>query len=346
MPRLFREPPYHPLMSHQMPCEVWMPGCDITLRFYPASVELFCQPSQEMLTLLFDHSCRFLTHTLSLDLRKKSIMVEGTTPSSFQRLEWRMQNGQLMLHSHKGEVQGTWRGTPFSIRKGEPLILMTCHSKEAGKGPALVLHSPTNGDWNRLHTKQRWLTLVEQLYELNAFPHEIESHSFLGDELSFALPCTPMEAKLQELLMNGFQGILVPRVGEKNTERWGRVYWPYMSVMSNLISLASLLRSLFICEEKGSITLLPKCLPSMLSGQLINETIFNEKVKVSFDWRRREIRRVLLTPVEDVVCRLHIPRCASCRLRRINHREVSSLSLEKEHDFKKGQSYLLDNFIS
>ena len=333
-------------MSHQMPLEAWMPGCDITLRFYPAAMELFCQPSQEPLTLLFDRSYRFLTHTLRLDLRKKNILIEGSTPTSFQRLEWRIQHGQLMLHSHKGEVKGTWQGASFSIRKGEPLILMPCHPKEAGKGPTLVLHSPTNGDWNRLHTKQRWLTLVEQLYELNSFSSPVESHSLLNDELSFALTCSSMEAKLKELLMDGFQGILVPRVGEKNTERWGRVYWPSTSVMSNLTSLASLLRSLFMCEEERGIALLPKCLPSMLSGQLINEMAFNEKVKVSFDWRRREVRRVLITPVEDVVFRLHVPQFSSCRLRMINHREVSSLSLEKEHDFKKGQSYLLDNFIS
>lgn len=326
MPRLFRHPPYNPLVSHQFPCTVWLPGSSLALTIYPAALEVVGGIEARF---LIDPECRFLEHTTRLNLLDYSVTIEGMTPRGFQRLEIKQGLGGWFLETKKIDLQGIWEGKGcVVVKKNHLVIAKTSLFSALNEKPRLVLSSPNNSNWDTLLKEKKWATLLEQLYLVDSIP---------GAEHTFE--------NISEILSKGFSGMVVPRVGHEISTLFGQSFWRETSFLSNLSAFRSFLRSFFIQEKGNRLLFLPKVLPGFLAGQLLDETAFKGALGISYDWRKERVRRVLLTPREDIQCALDIPGASSARLRILGNKVVSQETLGQVRTFKKDKRYLLDNFV-
>ena len=326
MSRLFKNPPYAPLVTHQFPSTVWLPGSSDTLTVYPSALQY---TGTETVMLYIDPCCRFLEHTTTLNLLDSTVTIEGMTPEGFQRLilypsqeGWRViAKKRRCIIRVKDDIRVYEKGVSFLLASSK--VLLPRHEKAR-----LILTSKNDSNWERLLREHRFLTLLEQVYLIDG-----ES----CDDYLFS--------NIKDLFLKGFSGVLVPRIENDSELLWGDRFWPKDTLFHSLVSLKKFVRSCFIKEDQQRLILLPRVpLKEILSGQVHNELLFDGALKCSFDWQKQHVRRVLLVPQQDLQCELLVHKASSCRLRVLGHKTTLRISLSLPQSFKKGKSYLLDNF--
>lgn len=329
MPRLFRHPPYTPIVTHAFPSLVWLPGSSYALEIFPGCLEVHGVLNG---CFFLERPCQFIEHTTRLNLLDQSVTIEGMTPSGFQRLHIHKIQEGWVIEPKKNRLQCTWQQKTLILEKNQQFVFIAeknCLLVELTKA-RLVLASPNASNWDTLLCKRMVASIVEQLYLVSS--DECTTTRFL-------------ESDLQNLLFKGFRGVLVPRVGTDVCARWGRDFWPSDSFKTSLAELKVLLRSFFIREEREQLKLV-SALPSYFpAGQLLDETAFDGAVRLSFDWRKGSVRRVLIMPQKDIQFSLCIPDAHSFRLRVLGNKVVTQEVLGQIRTFKKDKRYLLDNFV-
>jgi hypothetical protein len=325
-----KNPPYLPLFSHQAPCSVWLPGSEFFLTFYPAYIEILLAETQKVVSSFsLNQNSHFLTHTISLDILHQCITIEGETKVGFQRICFCCENQAWVLRVQKREFSFLDEtGASHSYQRGESRPLFS-GSSYAATGARLVLTSPKKNRWEQLLDRGNWMSILEQVY---VYP---------GREI---VKETITESHLNDLILKGFSGLLVPTIGEDVLQKYGHQFWSFLQPEHTIANLQAMIRSLFLKEENKTLFLLPSLPPSCLSGQVIREKCFNNSVSLSFDWRKGRMRRLFLQAEKDFAMQLHVPHCSGYRLRVWKQKGVHMEKSEAVLCLEKGKQYILDNF--
>lgn len=342
MPRIFRSPHYEPLFSHQVPCAFLLPGTDIVVCISPACMTF--QNQENTKTVSFDPAYHFISHTTFLHLLHETVHIEGDTPSGFLRLLLHRLDGVWCITSLKRSVSGSCDEKLFFLNKGESFPLFALQQHSYVSTSRLVLTSPCDMRYEALLYKKRWMSLAEQMYGIDSLLSQEAPRDSLLLDIAHSFDMKKVEQGLIRLLLEGFSGMMVPRIGGQVRKQWGFDFWPYSSPWDNLAFLSATLRSFFLIEDGQTLTLLPRLLPSMHSGQIHQEWCANKDVEISFDWRKGHLRRVLIRPLKDVELCLVMQKSLSCRIRTIPQSYGVNISLANPIFFKKNKRYLLDNF--
>ncbi|MDP1880581.1 MAG: hypothetical protein Q8K60_06550 [Parachlamydiaceae bacterium] len=150
------------------------------------------------------------------------------------------------------------------------------------------------------------------------------------------------------LFQAGFEGIFVPRLEDHS--HLGFIEESIASLNENsplylLIEGSSLIRQLFLQEEKNQLFILPHLLPELHCGRLLNIDL-NGLGRVSLEWSKKTIRCLALHSEKDqeieIIFRSNV---RSYRLRTSNKDPGERLPTKTSLMLKQNCDYFFDNFM-
>jgi hypothetical protein len=338
------------LISHKNGIKTILPQTPFVLELFHTALRLYrLDESTPILEIIFPNIGLVANWTAFFDYSHQQVVVEGFSSEGFFRYVVSIKSDGIYLTARKKplmmrlslEEQTLTLDKPFLLAKhrvsfseqSRPCLLLGCN-----KAPLI--------DAMREHP------IMEQILPViyhQAMPAKISltTESLLG--------------KIVDAVENGRRadvlGLVrlfwtIALVGNCVPKRFDDLFFGYEAPLipasvpldQALHILSHAIRCLFIQEDKQQIYLLP-CLPKeFLSGRLLDE-VLQSGHRISFEWRRGAVRRILLHAVSDDEIVFHTG-AASCSIRclTLKNRKTDQ-NLSDSIAIKSGYRYLLDNFV-
>ena len=156
------------------------------------------------------------------------------------------------------------------------------------------------------------------------------------------------EKRWINFLKGCFSRTLVPQLEDK--------YYQGLTSSSSIVSShdsplilltegARLIRQLFVQQHGSELAILPYLFPSLHCGRLINVSL-NCGGKLSLEWTKKTIRRLILLSGKDQECEVKFRSdVRSFRLREVNQKKGERVETKTPLFFKKNECYFFDNFL-
>ena len=330
--------------SHTPGTRVLVPGTARCLEVFPALVREYSLKKGEAFLLRevpLSIKGPVRQFTITQDLEKGRVVVWGHAQDGFYRFyAFKDAEGSIAYGQDKGPAR------LFAQTSSQPTF-------EWAPSERLSLGS---------HKKQEWPQLFRQMDLATILP--------IWLRLGQTLPSGPWTAKsgtaqllqllekaaasgatesvlplLQQLLMTGFDGLLVPRLTDSDFQGIDLpAINPSESPLALLAKGASLIRGLFFEEQEKGLSLLPLLPPPFHSGRYLGIATQDGSL-LNFEWSKKRLRRVEFTPHTDQSRLLYTKGgLKSCRVRTRGDSRGERCSLSAPLPLQPGVQYFFDNF--
>ncbi len=334
--------------SHQLGTWFLLPKTSWSVQVFPTRLNFAnLEETQETFRVDFPWRGPLKEFTAQLDLESASLSVFGMTQEGYMRycLEARGEGLWLDLDKAPGKKVAL-SGSNFKEKRlsnKESMLLVSCFVCDSLNKERLSLGS---------HKAQEWSRMKERFDFKELFP--------LWLQLSALVPKTPhrpieslKEHKRVELLkaftsffLSTFKGVFVPRLCDEEHQGLPQEKTT-IPLLSLLTESGRAIRSLFY-QETDELILLP-CLPPEFScGRMVSIQTHASHL-LHFEWTKKALRRVVLTPATDGEVHLRLPKgITACRLQ-TKGRVRSKLEVSKEGrltlPLEQGSTLQLDRFL-
>jgi hypothetical protein len=325
---------FHPF-SHDRGTRFLLPQTSLSIQVFPT--RLFFTDLEgriEPFFLSFDVVGPIVDFTAELDLEQGVLRVFGMSQRGFMR---------YLICAKKDGVWLTMEKTPQEE--------ISCRLSSAAtpcpllKGESLLICVPLK-DWEQTkieeklslgeHKAQNWELIRRRLDFKEIFPlwlflgsgmiaktrEEKEGNDLLLEECHRRIEQGEKEKVLeafQNLFLAAFEGVLVPRLYD--TEHQGILpeveeKKTSLSPLPLLTKGASLIRSLFVQETQGLISILPCLPPQFHCGRMIGVKT-SENFILSIEWTKKSLRRMQISSLSGGEIHLKLPKeIRSCRVKK------------------------------
>jgi hypothetical protein len=314
--------------SHAAGTLFLIPGTSWAARVFPTRLEFSdLEGREESFFLLFDFEGPIKEFTAELDLEQSRLCVFGKTRKGFMRYELCAKQGGIELTIERAPLEKVGVNhsllSSFFLSKGESKqVCRTSQQGELLKGERLSLG---------MHKAQDWDLMCRRLDCKEIFPHwfclsGLSSAScslsdfYLLEECRKKIEQRDKEQILEafeHLFLAAFGGLLVPRFFDSDHQGLAPCQTTSVqgiSPMPLMVESGKLIRSLFIQEGEGVVSLLP-CLPTQFHcGRLVGVKT-SSHVQFDIEWSKKTLRRVVVVPGATQVLQLQLPKgVRSCRV--------------------------------
>jgi hypothetical protein len=317
----------HPF-SHQTGAKFLLPGTSWSVQVFPTRLDFSdLEGKSDPFFLSFDFTGPIREFTAELDLEHGHLRVFGRTGHGYMCYQIYTKSDALWLTMEKlpGEGVICRRSSPaesISLSKGESMIvcLLPKDQEKIASAERLSLGMHKAQDWDlicrRLDCKEifpHWFLLGSLSPEKNNTFEETEGNFPLLHACKRKIEQGEKESVLQafeNLFLAAFEGVLVPRLID--SEHQGILpkseNTPLcISPMPLLIEGGKCIRSLFIQEREGELSLLPCLPPQFHCGRMIRARTCSNEV-LDFEWTKKFLRSVLIRSESDKQICLKLPK--------------------------------------
>lgn len=352
--------------SHMPGTSFILPGSDYQVQIFPCLLRIY-QLRESFPTLMtelkLDVQGPVQQFTACNDLEKGCISVWGETKQGWMRYHifCNVQPGQIHLLAERTPLSGLslyQDHTAYTLQNGDlHSILGHTQEFEPYRIPACDRLSLGNHKAQDVDLIKRRLSLQEilplwhrlgQLVPLYPWKDSLGGTWALLEECRACMIQGKPEKTEQcwlNLIQAGFSSFLVPRLEDQDFQG---IAPPLVSLSCSPLVLlsegAKLIRQLFIQFKDHHIHFLPHLLPSLSCGRLLD--IPWEGGKISLEWTKKTIRRVILYSQQEQEVKMHFRSdVQSYRFRQNLHDKGSRKSCQETLFLHKNDHYLFDNFL-
>jgi hypothetical protein len=299
----------HPF-SHAAGTQFLVPRTSLAVQIFPTRLNFSdLEGRLEPFFLTLDFSGPIQGFTAEVDLERGLLSVFGMTQTGYMRYQLCAREGSLLLtmektpgervvcrHSRCAEEISFQRGESKSVCPSLKNIVEIVPQERLSLG----MHRAQ--DWDlvrrRLECKEIfpfWLSManhtpaaeniVEEASLLNACKNKIEQRQRESVLEAF-----------EHLFLAAFEGVLTPRWVDSDYQGIGSQFpttAPSISSLPLLTQSGQLIRSLFIEESSGEVSLLPCLPPQFHCGRMIRVRTSRGEV-LDFEWTKKTLRSVLI----------------------------------------------------
>jgi hypothetical protein len=311
----------HPF-SHNAGTQFLVPRTSLAVRVFPTRLD-FCdlEGKVEPFFLTLDFLGPIQGFTVGANLEKGFLNVFGMTRKGYMRYQLWVKEGSLFLTMEKTpEERVVCRHSLFpeeeiSFQKGESRTICSQLESIAQATPQerLSLGMHKSQDWDlvrrRLDCKEifpAWLLMASQAPGEGIFVKDISLLSICKERIAQRERESVLEA-FEHLFLTAFEGVLAPRWIDSEYQGIGLQSPPFLSSLPLLIESGRLIRSLFIQENEGEVSLLPCLPPQFHCGRMI-------QVKTScgalldFEWTKKTLKSVFIHAASSGLMSLKLPK--------------------------------------
>lgn len=316
--------------SHAVGTRFLIPGTSWCTRVFPTRLEFSdLEGKGEPFFLLFDFEGPIKEFTAELDLEQSCLCVFGKTRKGFMRYTLCVRGEGVELTMKKTPLDKV--GIDHSLLS-ERFFLCRGESKEVCGNVKHTKLLKTERLSLGMHKAQDWDLMCRRLDCKEIFPHwfrlsGLSAASCYAGDFHLLEECRKkIEQRDKEQIVEAFEhlflaafgGLLVPRLFD--ADHHGLI--PYQtttpqgsSPMPLLIESGKLIRSLFIQEKEGVVSLLP-CLPTQFHcGRLIGVRLSCSNAVLSVEWSKKVLKRVVIVSEKEQELQLQFPKgIRSCRV--------------------------------
>lgn len=347
----------HPF-SHHIGTKFLLPKTSWAVQVFPTKLLFSDLEGQcETFSFAFEFQGPIREFTAELNLERNALFVFGMTQKGYMRYELCYRD------------EGIW----LTMEK-TPLEMVVCRKSTSdgvvvfSKGKSICICSSVKGNnlpesKERLslgnHKAQDWDLIRRRLDCKEIFPHWFAlSNLSLPKESSGDFPLldacrkkidkmekeTVLEA-FENLFLASFDGVLVPRLIDSDYHGIAPdLEKCSLFPMDLLRESGKLIRSLFIQEKRGAVSLLP-CLPTSFHSGRMLQVKTSGNVLLSLEWSKKALKKVIIDSVSTGEMRLKFPK--GTRSFRLVHSgqtiEVNSEG-EAQLSFESNKTLYIDRF--
>ncbi len=309
----------HPF-SHQMGTKFLIPHTSWVVQVYPTRLYFSDLKNKEgAFYLSLDFEGPIQEFTAELNLEQNLLHVFGKTQRGYMRYQLSAKEKGIWLSVEKAP-----QDKMVARRSSEEMVF----SKSESKLICAALIENRNSQERLslgMHKSQDWDLIRRRLDGKEIFPHWLD--------LSSMIPHTAIEKAVgnfslleacrkkieqgdkvnvldafEKLFLAAFEGVLVPRLVDTDYQGIApEADVQGSSPLSILTESGKLIRSLFIQEKGGVVSLLP-CLPTPFhSGRFIHVRT-SQNALLSLEWSKKALKKVTIAPSESGEMRLELPK--------------------------------------
>jgi hypothetical protein len=315
--------------SHAVGTRFLVPGTSWCVRVFPTRLEFSdLEGKGEPFFLLFDFEGPIKEFTAELDLEQSCLCVFGKTRKGFMRYTLCVRGEGVELTMEKTPLDKV--GIDHSLLS-ERFFLCRGESKQVCGNVKHTKLLKTERLSLGMHKAQDWDLMCRRLDCKEIFPHwfrlsGLSAASCYAGDFHLLEECRKkIEQRNKEQILEAFEhlflaafgGLLVPRLFDSDHQG----LTPHqttapkgISPMPLLVESGKLIRSLFVQEDGGVISLLP-CLPTQLHcGRFVGVKTASS-VRLDIEWSKKVLKRVVIVPEETQQLYLQLPKgIRSCRV--------------------------------
>lgn len=283
--------PFRPF-SHIPGTMVLIPGSSFVLQPFPALLRAFMYKEDGLVLhtqIPFD-SGPLEQFTIMQDLEKGCVAVSGKREKGFLRYEIWNAGDKVLLQ----------KPTIPSYIPPKTRLSFGCHKQQ---------------DWNEVCRRNDMTEILPFWFWLAQTIPQGQSELEEGTQLFTLQEAIQRRETLKivpiliEIFLNGFSGILVPDMREKylGYREPCFTHRRYRNPLDLFSASCSVLRSLFFQEEHECWDILPCLPPQFHAGKIIN-IMAQKGSKVSIEWTKKRMRRVIIETGEPLSVMLRFPK--------------------------------------
>ncbi len=312
----------HPF-SHGMGTKFLLPKTSWSVQVFPTRLYFSdLEGKEESFYFDLDFAGPIKEFTAELNLEQGSLSVFGKTRQGYMRYQIAFRDNGIFLDMEKTPLDSVAchrLSEEFSLQKGESYLLLKTESSLAKTGERLSLGMHKAQDWDLVRRRLDCKEIFPHWLALAGISPLSKDSQVTGGNFSLLKSC---EEKIEQrdrvgvldafenLFLAAFEGVLVPRLydseyqGIEVTKSRGE---SNLSPIPLLVEGGRLIRSLFIQENQGEVSVLP-CLPSQFhAGRMIGVQT-SPGACLSFEWTKKDLRRVEIEPGSNTQMRLRLPK--------------------------------------
>lgn len=328
--------------SHEAGTLTLLPGSGWPIQIFPCLIRIY-RSEQELTELNLDLQGPVKQFTLFNDLEKGCLTVSGCSSEGWFRYHLIASDDLENIRFHvdrapTGRLRIQNETDLFKDSGFVPYRIPACDRLSFGCHKAQ--------DWTLVKRRSSLDEILPFWHRLGQLIPQLPSPEHWSGTLSLLKECEETESCWEKLLLCGFREMLVPQLNDSLHQ--GIIKYERIENISPLVLLsegAKLIRKLFIEQSEGSLLILPRLLPCLPFGRLIDVPLIGGG-RVSIEWSKKTIRQVMIHSEQEGNLELHFrSNVSSYRLRQHSkdkgerRNRVSVLNLQKNH------IYFLDNFM-
>ncbi len=347
----------HPF-SHLPGTKFLLPKTSWAVQVFPTRLSFWdLEEMESAFSLTFDFQGPIKEFTAELNLERDALYVFGLTQKGYMRYELCSKENRLWLTMEKTPQEmvvcrKSAADDVIVLTQGKSVSL--CASASNGGNlrskERLSLGNHKAQDWDLMRRRLDCKEIFPPWFALSsaALPNQSNGSFSLLDTCKKKIDQGDKETVLdafENLFLASFEGILVPRL--KDTDHHGIAPEEEnhgLSAMDLLRESGRLIRSLFLQEKEGTITLLP-CLPTPFHcGRMIQAKTSNGAF-LSFEWSKKMLKKVAIDSNFSGELRLKFPKgVRSFRLGKTSPVIPIDSNNEASISFEAGKTVWLDRF--
>ncbi|MBI2811879.1 MAG: hypothetical protein HYX67_13770 [Candidatus Melainabacteria bacterium] len=273
--------------------------------------------------------------TAALDLEKGVLKVFGKTPQGFMRYQVQAKSDGISIEFEKGDKRVLHLPVNLTI---------AAHEMPSER---LSLGNHKAQDWEAVHRRLDCVEILPLWLRIAAWAPkkapsaQVENFSLLRDCRQKIEACdkTKVLEAFERFFLASFEGLLVPRGADTEYQGIAQDTLPEgASPLPLLTEGAKLIRSLFIQEKEGEISILPCLPPQFHAGRMTGMQVPGGRIDV--EWTKKYIRRMTLHTDVDQAMRFKFPKGVTSFRTGKNKKMFADAVFE----LSKGDTVQLDRF--
>ncbi|MDR3623588.1 MAG: hypothetical protein P4L16_00405 [Chlamydiales bacterium] len=155
-----------------------------------------------------------------------------------------------------------------------------------------------------------------------------------------------LEEPFLDFFCASFSGILAPRIVDEEYQGFAVPPIKSGSPLILLKEVMKLIRLLFIKETGFILHIFPKLPSSLHCGRMINVMVFDGAIRMSFEWTKSKLFKVIIRGVKKIEFTLHLPsEIKTFRLRKTLKEKGVTLNRNTPLTIDEGDMLFLDRFL-
>lgn len=353
--RQFTPPHYLPAFTHQPGSKIFLAGSSYVIQPFPTALRIFACQFDDVRCIkevLFPQFGPISGWTVFIDSMHHLVTVEGRGGSGFIRYRIETREEGIYFHPTSGPMRVVMNGVESDVEKAERMLLVEARcSLPHFPTPRLLLGSNKALNLDRIRVSssiEEVLPLWYQLYE-GAPASSLEPSSTLFGAIVEAVQkkdCANLPSLFEVFFRTAFDGFFVPKRKDDYFLGYPSPLLPDDLSLADVNSrVCGLIRSLFLREEGGIINILPALPKAFVAGRLLRETLASSHL-ISIEWRKGEVRRILLHAHHDDTVILNAKASSASLLSLHGKVHKRMVTIGEGIEVEENKEYLLDNFSS
>ncbi len=308
-----------------------IPKSNWALEAYPKEIRFFYEEISVLLEL--DLNEPISGFTLQQDLEKDLVRVFGRAKEGYFHFEISHEGKKIIITLKRGKsISYQFAGKKDVLERHQFLEIETEPSFETYHTERLSLGVTKKLDWEMVLRRGQLKEILPVLF-------------FLGQKIDPSNVNTSFSIDSIELFIKAhFEHLLFPKRSlDKRLGINGEDLPSYMPLSAILYKSYEKIRSFFIEEEKGTVSIFPNLPKEFVSGKLIGLKL--SCAIIDIEWTKQKIRRVRIASTSEGVLEIKWPKDVdSYRLKSKPQEKGKMISSSEEILLSPGLIYYLDKF--